>query len=327
MQYRKIGPENLEVSAIGLGCMGMTHAYGAPADKNEMIRLMAEAVDLGVNFFDTAEVYGPYDNEILVGEGLKTYRNKVKIATKFGVHLEHVSTGAPIPDSRPEVIRASVEGSLKRLQIDCIDLYYQHRVDPDIPMEEVAGVIEDLYKEGKIRGWGLSQATSEDVIRAHAAFPLTAVESRYSMLSRDFEYSLFPVLEEFGISFVAFSPLANGFLTDQYNKETKFEDEADYRKLMPQFSGENYDANVVLLDLLRKLSKEKEATPAQISLAWMLAKKPYIIPIPGTRKLHRLKENTGAVDIILTDKEVKDIDQALDNMELGAVFGGTKKDK
>lgn len=323
MNTRILG-KDLRVSDIGLGCMGMSHAYGAPADKQEMIQFLAEAVDTGITFFDTAEVYGPYENEELVGEALKPFKNKVVIATKFGIHLEHGSTGAPIPDARPEVIRASLEGSLKRLQVDCIDLYYQHRVDPNIPVEEVAGLMNELIKEGKIKRWGMSEAKEEDIRRAHKVCPITAIENRYSMMSRGYE-ALFPVLEELGIGFVAFSPLANGFLTDKYDKNSKFEANTDYRSVMPQFTAEGIDANQNLLNLIRHTASEKNATPAQISLAWMLAKKPWIVPIPGTRKVSRLHENAGASDILLTVAEVEAIDTALDNMTMSDVFGGTKR--
>ena len=230
----------------------------------------------------------------------------------------------PIPDCRPEVIRQSVEGSLKRLQLDCIDLYYQHRIDPKVPVEEVAYLMKELMKEGKIKHWGMSEAKEEDIRRAHKVCPLTAIQNRYSMMSRWYE-DLFPTLEELNIGFVAFSPLANGFLTDKYDKNTKFEKGTDYRGVMPQFSAEGIDANKNLLNLIRKIATEKNATPAQISLSWMLSKKPYIVPIPGTRKVTRLSENIGASDIILTPKEVKDIDEALDNMTMSEVFGGTKK--
>lgn len=323
MKYRTLG-KDLKVSSVGLGCMGMSHAYGAPADKKEMTELLAQAVNMGYTFFDTAECYGPYDNEELVGAALKPYRDQLVIATKFGVHLENVSTGAPIPDSRPEVIRKSVEGSLKRLRTDYIDLYYQHRVDPKVPVEEVAGVIQQLMKEGKIKYWGISEATEDVIRRAHVVCPLTTIENRYSMMSRQYE-DLFPVLEELEIGFVPFSPLANGFLTGKYDKNSKFETSIDYRSMMPQFKAESIDKNKVLLDLLYATAESKNATPAQISLAWMICKKPWIAPIPGTRKLERLKENAAAADIELTMEEVKRLDEALENMEMSEVFGGTKR--
>lgn len=322
MKYRKIG--GLEVSAIGLGCMGMSHAYGEKTDKKEGAALIARALDLGINFFDTAECYGPYENEELVGEALKPYRQKAVIATKFGVTLKEGSTGVPLPDSRPEVILKSVDGSLKRLQVECIDLYYQHRMDPDVPAEDVAGVMQDLIKAGKIRCWGVSQADEAYIRRAYAVCPLTAIQNRYSMMSRDFE-NLFPVLEELNIGFVAFSPLANGLLSDKYTAVSRFDEATDYRAKMPQFQAEAYEANQALFDLIRTTAKDKGATPAQISLAWMMCKKPYIVPIPGTRKPERLKENAGAADIVLTADEVKKIDAALDVMKMSDVFGGTKR--
>jgi aryl-alcohol dehydrogenase-like predicted oxidoreductase len=324
MKTRALGTSGLQVSAIGLGCMGMSHAFGPPADKKEMIQLLARAVDMGITFFDTAECYGPYENEELVGEGLKPFRNKVIIATKFGVRLEHVSTGAPIPDSRPEVIRSSVEGSLKRLGLECIDLYYQHRIDPKVPVEEVAGVMQELIKAGKIKRWGMSEAKEGEIRKAHRVCPLTAIQNRYSMMARNYE-TLFPALEELGIGFVAFSPMANGFLTDRYDKNSTFEKGTDYRSIMPQFTPEGIDANQELLKLLRDTAAGKNATPAQISLAWMLAKKPWIVPIPGTRKLDRLAENAGAVDIVLSPEELEKLDNALSTMTMSEVFGGTKR--
>lgn len=328
MQYRTLG-NDLTVSAVGLGCMGMSHAYGAPADKKEMTELLAQAVDMGYTFFDTAEVYGtsenPHDNEELVGAALKPYRDKIILATKFGIHFDTTSpaTNKPlIPDSRPEVIRASVEASLRRMGTDHIDLYYQHRLDPKIPIEEVAGVMSDLICEGKITHWGLSEATQEAIRRAHAICPVTAIQNRYSMMARWYE-ELFPVLEELHIGYVAFSPLANGFLSGTYDKHSRFEAGTDYRSVMPQFQPENIDRNRGLLELLNHLAQEKNATPAQISLAWMLCKKPYIVPIPGTRKFGRLTENAGASEILLSAEEVGSIDKALDSMEMSQVFGGS----
>lgn len=326
MQYRTLGSD-LTVSAVGLGCMGMSHAYGAPADKKEMTELLAQAVDLGYTFFDTAEVYGtpehPHDNEELVGAALKPYRDKIVLATKFGIHFDMTSnaTNKPlVPDSRLEVIRASVDASLKRLDID---LYYQHRLDPKIPIEEVAGVMADLIREGKITHWGLSEATEDTIRRAHAVCPVTAIQNRYSMMARWYE-NLFPVLEELHIGYVAFSPLANGFLSGKYDKSSQFDAETDYRSIMPQFQPENIDRNNDLLTLLQKLAEQNNATPAQISLAWMLCKKPYIVPIPGTRRLSRLLENAGAADVTLSAEEVSDIDEALNGMEMSEVFGGSK---
>lgn len=330
MNYRNLGNRGLRVSAIGLGCMGMSHAYGAPADHREMAELLAKAMDMGYDFFDTAEVYGtpdnPHDNEELLGSALKPYRNRVVIATKFGLRFDLESGRIPyplIPDSRPETIRKSVEGSLRRLQTDHIDLYYQHRPDPDVPVEEVAGVVQNLIKEGKVLYWGLSEASEEDICRANAVCPLTAVQDRYSMMARWHE-ALFPVLEELGIGLVAFSPLANGLLSDRYNAASHFEASTDYRAGMPQFQPDSYDKNHDLLQLIRRIAAEKNATPAQISLAWMLCKKPWIVPIPGTRKLDRLQENAGATDVMLTNAEVKQIDKALDAMPMSDVFGGTK---
>lgn len=330
MNYRNLGNRGLRVSAIGMGCMGMSHAYGAPADHREMAELLAKAMDMGYDFFDTAEVYGtpdnPHDNEELLGSALKPYRNRVVIATKFGLRFDLESGRIPyplIPDSRPETIRKSVEGSLRRLQTDHIDLYYQHRPDPDVPVEEVAGVVQNLIKEGKVLYWGLSEASEEDICRANAVCPLTAVQDRYSMMARWHE-ALFPVLEELGIGLVAFSPLANGLLSDRYNAASHFEAGTDYRAGMPQFQPDSYDKNHDLLQLIRRIAAEKNATPAQISLAWMLCKKPWIVPIPGTRKLDRLQENAGATDVMLTNAEVKQIDKALDAMPMSDVFGGTK---
>lgn len=329
MQYRTLGSD-LTVSAVGLGCMGMSHAYGAPADKKQMTELLAQAVDLDYTFFDTAEVYGtpkhPHDNEELVGAALKPYRDKIVLATKFGIHFDMSSTATSkplVPDSRPEVIRASVEASLKRLGTDHIDLYYQHRLDPKIPIEEVAGVMADLIREGKITHWGLSEATEDTIRRAHAVCPVTAIQNRYSMMARWHE-DLFPVLEELHIGYVAFSPLANGFLSGKYDKSSRFDAGTDYRSVMPQFQPENIDRNHDLLTLLQKLAGQNNATPAQISLAWMLCKKPYLVPIPGTRRLSRLLENAGAADVMLSAEEVSVIDEALNDMEMSEVFGGSK---
>lgn len=320
----------MRVSAVGLGCMGMSHAYGAPAEQSEMTLLLAQAVEMGYTFFDTAEVYGtaehPHENEELLGRALKPYRNKVVIATKFGIHFDQNSSAVNkplVPDSRPEIIRASVEQSLRRLGTDHIDLYYQHRPDPAVPIEEVAGVMADLIREGKITHWGLSEATEEMIRHAHAVCPVTAIQNRYSMMYRTYE-TLFPVLEELQIGFVPFSPMANGFLSGRYDKGSKFEAGTDYRSVMPQFQPENIDQNRPLLELLEHTAEEKGATSAQISLAWMLCKKPYIAPIPGTRQLNRLKENAEAVDIRLTADEIQALDDTLDHMEMSEVFGGSK---
>lgn len=329
MEYRTLG-KDLAVSAVGLGCMGMSHAYGAPADKKEMKELIAEAVDIGYTFFDTAEVYGTpenlHHNEELVGEALKPYRDKVVIATKFGIYFDMESKQVNkqlLPDSRPEIIRTSVENSLKRLGTDHIDLYYQHRIDPFVPVEEVAGVMQELMQEGKITHWGLSEADEETIRRAHAVCPVTAIQNRYSMMARWYE-TLFPVLEKLNIGYVAFSPLANGFLSAKYGKDSKFEADTDYRSVMPQFTPEAVEQNQKLLELVRTVAEGKHATPGQIALAWMLGKKPYLVPIPGTRKSDRLKENAGAADIKLTAEEIAVLDNQLDAMEMSEVFGGTK---
>lgn len=328
MKYRTLG-KDMQVSSVGLGCMGMSHGYGSPADKKEMGELLAKAVDMGYTFFDTAEVYGtpenPHINEELLGEVLKPYRHKVIIGTKFGVHFDLTATTVNkpvVPDARPEVIRKSVEDSLRRLQTDYIDIYYQHRQDPNVPVEEVAGVMQDLIKEGKILRWGLSEVNEDTIRRAHAVCPLTAVQNRYSMMARHYE-PLFPVLEELGIGLVAFSPMANGLLTGAYQGQT-FTDKTDYRSIMPQFSAEATAQNADLFQLLHDTAERKNATPAQISLAWMIAKKPWIVPIPGTRKLNRLQENAGAADIELSQEEVAALDTALDHMEMSAVFGGSQ---
>ena len=329
MEYTILG-KGLKVSAVGLGCMGLSHAYGEPVDKYTAINLIRKAVENDCTFFDTAEIYGtaddPHINETLVGEALKPYRDKVVIATKFGITFDRSSNQAPlplIPDSRPEVIRKSVEGSLKRLQTDHIDLYYQHRLDKNVPIEEVAGVMADLIKEGKILHWGLSEATEETIRKADAVCPLTAIQNRYHMMYRDYE-NLFPVLKELNIGFVAFSPLANGFLSGKYTADSKFTEKGDYRAVMPQFQPEAYEANRALLQMIEDMAQAKQATPAQISLAWMICKTPSIVPIPGTRKENRLLENLGAGDIELTAEEVAKIDKALDEMTMSAVYGGTK---
>lgn len=325
MNTRTLG-KDLIVSAVSLGCMGMTHASGSPADPKEMTKLLHEAVDIGYKYFDTAECYTGINadgttayNEELVGTALKPYRHDVVIATKCGV--QHSPNGL-VMDSRPETIRKSVEGSLKRLDTDYIDLYYQHRIDPKVPAEEVAGVMSELIQEGKILQWGISETDEDYLRRAHAVCPVTAIQNRYSMMARWHE-SIFPVLEELQIGYVAFSPLANGVLSDRYNKDSKFEAGTDYRSFMPQFKPEAYEANRELFELIRGMAEEKAATPAQISLAWMLCKKPYIVPIPGTRKLERLKENAGAADILLTVQEVNAIDKRLNQMAMSQVFGGS----
>lgn len=322
--------KDFTVSALGLGCMGFSHAYGEPTEQKEAVRMIRTAYDIGYTFFDTAEVYGteenPHDNEVLVGAALKPYRNHVQIVTKFGIRFAKESSQVNhplIPDSRPEVIRASVEGSLKRLQTDHIDLYFQHRIDPTVEPEVVAGVMKELIDEGKILHWGISEANEEYLRRAHKVCPVTAVENRYSMMARQYE-ALFPVLEELGIGLVAFSPMANGFLSGKYGKDAKFDPKYDYRSNMPQFKPEAVKKNRALLALLEDMAEEKQATPAQISMAWMMCKKPWIVPIPGTRKWERLKENAGAARVELSTEEVKTIDRALDAMEMSQVFGGSK---
>lgn len=329
MRKRVLG-KDLEVSAVGLGCMGFSHAYGAPSEKKEVIYAIQKAVDMGYTFFDTAEVYGtaenPHENEELVGEALKTCRDQVVIATKFGIHfdMESSEVNKPlVPDSRPEMIRESVEASLKRLGTDHIDLYYQHRPDPQVPIEEVAGVMSELIQEGKITHWGLSESDEEMIRRAHKICPVTAIQNRYSMMARWYE-ELFPTLEELGIGYVAFSPLANGLLSDRYDQNSKFDTTFDYRSVMPQFQSEAMEKNQRLLTLIREMAKEKEATPAQISMAWMICKKPYIVPIPGTRKVERMEENAKAADVLLTKEQVNVLDQALDEMEMSEVFGGSR---
>lgn len=332
MRTRKLGKE-LEVSAVGLGCMGFSHAYGAPSERKEAVSAIQTAVSLGYTFFDTAEVYGtsdnPHENEELVGAALRSCRDKVVIATKFGIHfdMESPEVNKPlVPDSRPSVIRESVEASLKRLGTDYIDLYYQHRPDPKVPIEEVAGVMAELIQEGKIIHWGLSAADEDLIRRAHKVCPVTAIQNRYSMMARWHE-DLFPVLEELGIGYVAFSPLANGFLTDRYDKNSQFDSAYDYRSVMPQFQEEAMEKNEGLLTLIRGMAREKNATPAQISMAWMLCKKPYIVPIPGTRKISRMEENAKASEILLAEDQVRALDQALDAMNMSEVFCGTKMKK
>jgi aryl-alcohol dehydrogenase-like predicted oxidoreductase len=293
MQTRKLGNSNLEVSAIGLGCMGLNYAYSNTLDKQESISLLQAAVERGVILFDTAEMYGPFTNEELVGEALKAYRDRVVIATKFGIKLQD---GKQVQDSHPSGIRESVEGSLKRLNTDVIDLYYQHRVDTQVPIEDVAGTMKDLISEGKIKHWGLSEAGVQTIRRAHAVQPVTAVESEYSLWWRQPEEALLPALEELGIGFVPFSPLGKGFLTGSISKDTKF-DKSDFRSIVPRFTSDALDANQSLVDLLRNVAEQRNATAAQIALAWILAQKPWIVPIPGTTKLSRLEENIAAADI------------------------------
>lgn len=326
----KILGKDLSVSAIGYGCMGLSHAYGKAMDKAEAISTIRKAYACGYTFFDTAEVYGtskhPYENEEIVGEALKPFRDNVIIATKFGLSFDRDSGVLPyplLPNSTPKQIRKSIEGSLERLQTDHIDLYFQHRIDPKVDPEVVAEVMADLIKEGKIKHWGISEANAEYIRRAHAICPITAIENRYSMMYREYE-ELFPLLEELQIGFVAFSPLANGLLTAQYKRDTVFDKQDDYRANMPQFTPEAFDRNKDLLDLLERLAKQKKATPSQISLAWILGKKSWIVPIPGSRKEERIIENMQSSNIELTKEEIAEIDNALDHMEMSEVFGGTK---
>ena len=316
MKKRKLGTSNLEVSALGLGCMGMSWSYGPAKDKQEMISLLRAAVERGVAFFDTAEVYGPLANEELVGEALATFRGQVVIATKFG--------WAPAPgdrerwsalNSRPEHIKAAVEGSLKRLRVDFIDLYYQHRVDPNVPIEDVAGAVKDLVQHGKVRHFGLSEASAQTIRRAHAVQPVTALQSEYSLWFRRPEQEILPTLEELGIGFVPYSPLGKGFLTGKITPDTKF-DSTDFRSTIPRFRPENIDANQALVVLLNRFAEQKKATPGQIALAWLLAKKPWIVPIPGTTKLYRLEENIGAAEIALTADELREIEDAASSVSV-----------
>ena len=311
IEKRKLGNEGLEVSALGLGCMGMSWSYGAAKDKQEMIQLIRSAVELGVTFFDTAEVYGPFTNEELVGEALEPFKGKVSIATKFGwapANENEANARWNALNSRPEHIKKVVEGSLKRLRIEAIDLYYQHRVDTNIPIEEVAGTIKELIQQGKVKYWGLSEAGAQTIRKAHAVHPVTALQSEYSLWTREPEKEIIPTLEELGIGFVPFSPLGKGFLTGKIDENTKL-DSADFRNTVPRFSSENIKANQALIDLLNKFAKEKNATPAQIALAWLLAQRPWIVPIPGTTKLNRLEENIAAVDVKLTTHDVSEIEK------------------
>jgi aryl-alcohol dehydrogenase-like predicted oxidoreductase len=310
MQKRKLGNGDLEVSAVGLGCMGMSFGYGPASDKREMISLLRSAVEHGVTFFDTAEVYGPLTNEELVGEALAPFRGQVVIATKFGFKLD--PKGGPHwvgLDSRPQHIKEVAEGSLKRLKVGAIDLFYQHRVDPDVPIEDVAGAVKDLIQEGKVKHFGLSEAGVQTIRCAHAVQPVTAVQSEYSLWTRGPEAEVLPTLDELGIGFVPYSPLGKGFLTGQMNENTKF-DSSDFRNVLPRFTPEALKANQALIDLLAKIGKRKKATPAQIALAWLLAQKPWIVPIPGTRKLERLNENIGAVAVELTSDDLREIENA-----------------
>jgi aryl-alcohol dehydrogenase-like predicted oxidoreductase len=316
MQKRILGKSGLEVSAIGLGCMGMSSAYGPAAEKGEMIKLNRSAHNLGITHFDTAEAYGPFLNEELVGEALQPTRDKVTIASKFGFDID-LETGKRTggTNSRPEHVKAVANASLKRLRTDRIDLFYQHRVDPDVPIEDVAGAVKELIAEGKVKHFGMSEAAVQTIRRAHAVQPVTVVQSEYSLFYRGPEAELLPALEELGIGFVPFSPLGAGFLTGKIDENTRF-DATDFRNMVPRFSPEARKANMVLVELLKNVAERKGATPAQIALAWLLAQKPWIVPIPGTTKLHRLEENLGAVDVELTGADLKEIDEASSSMKL-----------
>jgi aryl-alcohol dehydrogenase-like predicted oxidoreductase len=306
MKKRTLGSSNLEVSALGFGCMGMSFAYGPAADKQQAISVIRSAVERGVTFFDTAEVYGPFTNEELVGKALAPFRDKVVIATKFGFDME----AFPGLNSRPEHIKQVAEASLKRLKTDVIDLLYQHRVDPNVPIEDVAGAVKDLIQEGKVRHFGLSEAGAKTIRRAHAVQPVTAVQSEYSLWTRDPEAEVLPTVEELGIGFVPWSPLGQGFLTGKINASMTFDSSSDLRATFPRFTPDAMKANLALVDLLSSIARRKKATPAQIALAWLLAKKPWIVPIPGTRRLERLEENLGAVEVELTPGDLREIDSA-----------------
>lgn len=312
MQQRQLGKDGLTVSALGLGCMGLSYGYGPATDKQQAISLIREAVERGVTFFDTAEIYGPYINEEVVGEALAPFRNRVVIATKFGFDCERPGQAL---NSRPEHIRAAVEGSLARLKTDYIDLYYQHRVDPDVPMEDVAGTVADLIAEGKVKHFGLSQAGVDSIRRAHAVCPVTAVQSEYSLWWRQPEQQILPLLEELNIGFVPFSPLGKGFLTGAIDASTTF-DSSDFRNVVPRFSEASRQANQKLVEVVKSLAAEQGVTPAQIALAWLLAKAPWIVPIPGTTKLHRLEENLAAVNVTLSQKDLANIHHALADIDV-----------
>jgi aryl-alcohol dehydrogenase-like predicted oxidoreductase len=309
MQKRRLGKSNLEVSAIGLGCMGMSFGYGPAGDKQEMISVIRGAVERGVTFFDTAEVYGPFTNEELVGEALAPLRDQVVIATKFAFKIDPATGKQAGLDSRPEHIKEVAEASLKRLRTDVIDLFYQHRVDPNVPIEDVAGAVKELIQQGKVKHFGLSEAGVQTIRRAHAVQPVTALQSEYSLWWTEPEAEVIPTLEELGIGFVPFSPLGKGFLTGQISEETKF-DKSDFRNIVPRFTPENRKANQAVVDLVGKFAQQKKTTPAQIALAWLLAQKPWIVPIPGTTKLHRLEENIGAVNVELSPDDLRELETA-----------------
>jgi aryl-alcohol dehydrogenase-like predicted oxidoreductase len=316
MQKRKLGNSNLEVSAIGLGCMGMSFGYGPPADRQEMVKLIHSAVEQGVTFFDTAEVYGPFTNEELVGEALAPFRDQVVIATKFGFKPAADGSGRWSElDSRPEHIKEVAEASLKRLKTDVIDLFYQHRVDPNVPIEDMAGAVKELIQEGKVRHFGLSEAGVQTIRRAHAVQPVTALQSEYSLWWREPEMEILPTLEELGIGFVPFSPLGKGFLTGKIDENTTF-DSTDFRNVVPRFTPENRKANQVVVDLIGDIARGKNATPAQVALAWVLAQKPWMVPIPGTTKLHRLEENLGAANVELTADDLREIESAVSQLAI-----------
>ena len=315
MQRRKLGKSNMEVSALGLGCMGMSVMYGPPKDKQEMISLLRAAVERGVTFFDTAEVYGPFTNEELVGEALAPFRERVVIATKFGFKLDPKSGRSIGVDSRPEHVKEVAEASLKRLKTEVIDLFYQHRVDPEVAIEDVAGAVKELIRGGKVKHFGLSEPGVQTIRRAHAVQPVTAIQNEYSLWWRKPEHEVLPLLEELGIGFVPYSPLGRGFLTGKMNENTAF-DSSDFRNTLPRFTSEARKANRVLVDLLGEIAKRKNATSAQIALAWLLAQKPWIVPIPGTTKLNRLEENVGAVEIDLTRDDLREIESAASQIEV-----------
>lgn len=325
MKQKRLGNSEIMISAVGLGCMGLSHASGAPTEKSEAIKILRQAHEIGYTFFDTAECYTGINpdgsihyNEEMVGDALRPVRDEVVIASKFGVH--HNEDRSLRLDSKPETIRRSIDGTLKRMGLDYLDLYYQHRIDPEVEPEEVAGVMGELIKEGKIRTWGISETTEAYLRRAHAVTPVAAIENRYSMMARWHE-SIFPAVEELGLTYVAFSPMANGFLTGKYDANSKFDASTDYRANMPQYSPEGIEKSRALMEMLHAMAEKKQATPAQLSMAWMMCKKDYIVPIPGSRKIERLKENAGAADVILTAEEVARIDAALDQMDF-IVFGG-----
>jgi aryl-alcohol dehydrogenase-like predicted oxidoreductase len=315
MQKRKLGNSNLEVSALGLGCMGLSFGYGPPVEKQQGISLIRAAVERGVTFFDTAEVYGPYTNEELVGEALAPFRKQVVIATKFGFKIDPTTGKQAGLDSSPQRIKEVAEASLKRLRTDTIDLFYQHRVDPEVPIEDVAGAVKDLIQQGKVKHFGLSEAGVQTIRRAHAVQPVAALQSEYSLWFREPEAEVIPTLEELGIGFVPFSPLGKGFLTGKIDENTKF-DSTDFRNIVPRFTAEARKANQTVVDLLGKLAEQKKATPAQIALAWLLAQKSWIVPIPGTTKLERLEENIGAVSVKLTPGDLREIESAVSKIEV-----------